>query len=94
MTRLSVHVTPRAGKDEAHGWRGFELAVRVTAAPEDGKANAAVCRVLAKALGVPKSSVRVIAGGTSRHKVVDLGEVGEARVAEVFGEPERGLFDD
>ncbi len=92
MARVAVHVTPRAGKDEAAGWRGSELAVRVTAAPEGGKANAAVCRVLAKALGVPKSSLEVVSGGTSRHKIVDLGEVDEARIAEVFGEPDPELF--
>ncbi len=52
MADLAVHVTPRSGRDEVCGWRGTELAVRVTVAPEGGKANAAVCVVVAKALGI------------------------------------------
>ncbi len=39
MARLAVHVTPKSGRDEVVGWRGSELAVRVTAPPEGGKAN-------------------------------------------------------
>lgn len=46
--------------------------MRVTAPPEGGKANAAVCKVLAKALGVPKSRVRVVRGDTARHKSVEV----------------------
>lgn len=48
------------------------MSVRVTAPPEDGKANAAVCKVIAKALGVPKSAVSVTRGETSRHKTVEI----------------------
>jgi uncharacterized protein YggU (UPF0235/DUF167 family) len=49
MTDLAVHVTPRSGRDEVSGWRGAELSVRVTVAPEGGKANVAVCILVAKA---------------------------------------------
>jgi uncharacterized protein YggU (UPF0235/DUF167 family) len=38
----------------------------------DGKANAAVCRVVAKALGVPKSAVRVVSGGSARVKTLEI----------------------
>ena len=57
------------GVRDADGQR--EVAVRVTAPPDGGKANKAVCALLAKELGVPKSSVRIKRGDTSRHKLVD-----------------------
>jgi uncharacterized protein YggU (UPF0235/DUF167 family) len=52
------------------------LKVRVRAAPTEGEANAALCRLLAKALGVPRSRVEVVGGATSRIKRVKI--VGDA----------------
>jgi len=76
-TLIPVHVTPKAAKNavgelkrDASG--KTELSVRVTAPPEGGKANKAVCETLAQAIGVPKSRVRVIRGDTSRHKLVEV----------------------
>jgi len=92
MATIAVHATPKSGRDEVVGWRGSELAVRVTAAPEGGKANTAVCKVIAAALGVPKSSVRVIRGDTARHKVLEIDAVDEADLKVAFGEPDPGLF--
>jgi len=92
VATLPVHVTPKAGRDELAGWRGSELAVRVTVAPDAGKANAAVCKLIAEALGVPKSSVRVARGQTSRHKLLEVDGVSQTALAEVLGEAERGLF--
>jgi uncharacterized protein len=90
--RISVHVTPRSVRDEIAGWRGGELSVRVTSAPEEGKANAAVCRVLAAALGVPRSSVKVVRGHTSRHKLAEVDGVDADTVHGVFGQPGDPLF--
>ena len=90
--RISVHVTPRSARDEVAGWRGGELSVRVTSPPEGGKANAAVCRALAAALGVPKSSVSVVRGHTSRHKLVEVEGLGDEAIREAFGEPGESLF--
>lgn len=70
--RLQVRVHPRAGKTEVVGFRDGVLYVRVTAPPEKGKANEAVVELLAKALRVPKSAIRVIQGGTARGKVLDI----------------------
>ncbi len=90
--RIGIHVTPKSGRDEVAGWRGGELCVRVTAPPEDGKANAAARAVLATALKVPKSGVRVVRGETARHKQVEIEGVGPDDVCRVFGEPPAGLF--
>ena len=71
--QLAIRVTPRSAKPGIGGWRTGadgrdELEVRVAAAPADGAANDAVVKLLAKALGVSRSEVTIIAGQTSRHK--------------------------
>jgi len=71
-SRIAVTVTPRSGRDEIVGRRGGELVIRVSAPPEGGKANIAVCKVLSKALSVPKSSLSVARGETSRHKAIEV----------------------
>lgn len=88
--RMAVHVTPRSARDEIAGWRGDELSVRVRAVPEDGKANGAVCAVIAEALGVPKSAVDVVRGGAGRHKQIEIDGVSDADIARVFGRPPEG----
>lgn len=69
---LAVHVTPRSGRDEVlgvcDGAHGDEVYVRVCAPPDGGKANRAVCALVAGALGLPKRAVSVASGMTSRHK--------------------------
>jgi uncharacterized protein YggU (UPF0235/DUF167 family) len=65
----------------------------VTAAPENGKANAAVERVIAEALGLPKSRVRVVRGHTARVKQVEVDSADADAVAAVFGRPQEGLFE-
>jgi uncharacterized protein len=69
---LDVRAIPRAARDELAGVRDGRLLVRVTAPPLDGRANAAVCALLAKAAGVPKGAVRVVRGETSRDKRVRI----------------------
>lgn len=85
--RIAFHVTPKSGRDEIVGWRGGELCVRVTAPPEDGKANAAVIRLVARRAGLPKSAVRVVRGETSRHKTLELEGIDESALTTVFGAP-------
>ena len=75
--RIPVYVTPKANRDEVVGWRADasgvrELTVKVTAAPEKGKATKAACVVLAAFFGVPKSSVTCARGETSRHKMFEV----------------------
>jgi len=76
---LDVRVIPRAARDELAGVRAGRLLVRVTAPPLDGRANAAVCALLAKASGVPKGAVSVVRGEASRDKRVRIEGVGDER---------------
>jgi uncharacterized protein (TIGR00251 family) len=68
-TRLSVRAIPNASQDVIGGWLGDKLKVKVQTVPEDGKANKALCRFLAKSLGIPKSAVQIHSGNKSRNKV-------------------------
>lgn len=73
----AVHVTPKSGKDQVVGVATAadgtcEVRVRVTAPPDNGKANKAVCKLMAAALGVSKSAVAIKRGETSHHKMLEL----------------------
>ncbi len=68
---IAVRVTPKASRNAVKR-DGDTIRVYVTTAPEGGKANAAVAKLLAKALGVPKSRLSLIRGQTSRDKVFRL----------------------
>jgi len=78
VTRITVRLTPRAGRDAVDGWRpdprGGEqlLHVRVGAPPADGRANDALVRVLAGALGIAPGRVTLVSGAASRRKVVEI----------------------
>ena len=69
---LQIRVRPRAGRNTIEIGDDGQVTVRVTAAPERGRANEAVVALLAKKLGVSKSSVTVVRGITSRDKVVRI----------------------
>jgi uncharacterized protein (TIGR00251 family) len=78
--RITVRVTPRSSRESIEAGAGGVLSVRVTAPPDDGKANAAVCRAIADALGVPKSAVAVVRGHTARTKTLEISGVTDADV--------------
>ena len=75
-TRLRLRVSPGATRTEIAGRHGEAWKVRVTAAPERGRANDAVVGLLAERLGVPRASVSVVSGHASRDKVVELRGLG------------------
>ena len=84
---VSLRVTPRGGRDDIDGIETLAngksvVKVRVRAIAEGGEANRAVTELLAKSLGVPKKSVRLLSGATSRIKQVaidgDPAKLGEA----------------
>lgn len=70
-TTIALRVTPKAARNRIVAEEGA-LRVYVTTVPEDGKANAAVVKLIAKALGVPKSRLTLLRGHTSRDKVFQL----------------------
>jgi uncharacterized protein len=72
VCRVSVQVTPRAHENALLGWRDGVLVAHVTAPPVDGKANAALAKLLARALDLAASDISVVAGTTSRRKTVAL----------------------
>jgi len=65
---IAVRVTPKASRNAVVA-EGGVLRVYVTVVPEGGKANAAVVKLLAKALGIAKSRLTLIRGDTARDKV-------------------------
>jgi uncharacterized protein (TIGR00251 family) len=72
VTRITVRLTPRAGRDAIEGWDGAVLQVRVAAPPTEGRANEALTRLVAKALKVAPSRVSVVGGAQSRTKVLAI----------------------
>lgn len=72
--QIQVKAVPGASRSRIVGWLGDHLKVAVAAPPEGGKANKAICEVLAEALGVRPQDVQVTAGTTNpRKKVVVKG---------------------
>ncbi|WP_298743955.1 DUF167 domain-containing protein [uncultured Brevundimonas sp.] len=77
MANLPVRLTPGAAADRVDGWdvdaEGRPvLKVRVRARPVEGEANAALLKLMAKTLGVPKSAVSLDRGGQSRTKMIRI----------------------
>ena len=85
MVRITVHVTPRSGRDQVQWQPDGALRVRLRAAPVDGAANEALVRLLAKSLCVSKSAVAIISGATSRTKVVEVSGLDAENIAEKSG---------
>jgi hypothetical protein len=69
---INVKAVPRATRDEIVGWLDGALKIRVAAAPQDGRANAALETLLAATLGLRNSAVRVAAGHGSARKRVEI----------------------
>lgn len=81
--RFAVHVQPRASRSEIAGVHGDALKLRVSAPPVDGAANDAVVELLARVFAVSRRSVMIVAGESSRSKVVEIEGLTEAAVREV-----------
>lgn len=67
--RLAVRVTPRGGRDALTLDETGAIHIRVTAPPEDGKANTAVRKLLARALGIAPGRLTLVGGATARDKL-------------------------
>lgn len=83
--RVAVRLTPKASRDRVEGVVAdaeghLLLKAAVTAVPEDGRANAALVKLLAKAWKVPKTAITIVAGATDRRKTLHIsGDAGELR---------------
>lgn len=70
-TQMTVRVTPKASRNRVVE-DGDILRVYVTVVPENGKANAAVLKLLSKTLDIPKSRLKILRGDSSRDKVIAI----------------------
>jgi len=86
VARILVHVTPGAGEDAVLGWQGDILRVRVRARAQGGQANYAVCRLLARTLGLPAWAISTGRGATARHKSVNVDGLNDADLRKRFAE--------
>lgn len=84
-TAVRLKVVPGASRSRLLGLLGDRLKVAVAAAPEGGKANAAVCELLAEALGLPERDVNVTSGASQPRKTVTVAGLAPAMVAERLG---------
>ena len=81
--RVQIRLTPKASRDRVDGLApeadgGMVLKASVTAVPEDGKANAALIKLLSKEWRLPKSTMEIVQGATDRRKVLFItGEPGD-----------------
>jgi uncharacterized protein (TIGR00251 family) len=82
MADLRVRLTPRADRDAIAGVRDGVVQARVSAPPVDGKANQALCKLLAKRLGVPRSRVEIVRGESARDKTVRVVGLDDAEAHE------------
>ena len=73
--RFQVLVVPRASRSKIAGVHAGALKVTLAAAPVDGEANAELCKVLAKALGVSKRAVQITHGEHSKHKTIQVNDI-------------------
>jgi uncharacterized protein (TIGR00251 family) len=72
VARVAVKLQPRGRSDELLGFADNVLRARVSAPPVDGKANKALCRLIAERAGVAPSRVTVVRGAKSRDKLVEV----------------------
>lgn len=87
--RLAVRLTPKAARDDIDGLAEtadgrIALAARVRAVPEGGKANRALIALLAKCLSLPKSSMSLASGATSRQKTIVITADGAAEALDAL----------
>jgi uncharacterized protein (TIGR00251 family) len=84
-TTVSVRVRPGAGRDEVAGVVDGVLLVLVAAPAHDGRANRALCRLLAGRLGIAPSRVSIVRGQRSRRKIVEVEGLDRATVDAALG---------
>jgi uncharacterized protein (TIGR00251 family) len=76
--QIAVRLQPRSHRDALVGIRDGVLAARVSAPPVDGRANEALCKLIARAAGVPPSRVSVARGDRGRDKLIRVEGIDDA----------------
>jgi uncharacterized protein len=83
--QIQVRLQPRGSRDELLGMRDGVLRAKVVAPPVDGKANKALCKLVAKQVGVAPSRVSVVRGEKAREKLVRVEGIDDATLREALG---------
>jgi len=83
---FEVLAKPKSSRNGIEGVHDGALRIAVTAPPDKGKANAAIIKLLAKMLGIGKTSIRIIRGETSRRKLVRIAGVSGHEIQALAGE--------
>jgi uncharacterized protein YggU (UPF0235/DUF167 family) len=89
VSRFTITVSPGAHRSRLVGRHGDGWKAQVAAPPECGRANAALVELVATALGVPRSDLRIVGGHTSRIKVVEVSGLDSDQVAALLGSAAR-----
>lgn len=74
---LKVKVEPRSSRSEVVGPYGEGIKVKLTSPPVEGRANAELVEVLAKAYGVSKKDIEIVSGQSSKNKIVRIAGIRE-----------------
>jgi len=82
---IEIHLQPGAKRIEIVGFKEGVLYAKVTALPQKGQANRALVELMAQTLGIPKSSVDIIRGQSSRSKVIAVQGLTGEQVREILG---------
>ena len=89
--RLAVKAIPNAARDAIAGWLGDCLKVKIRAPALDGRANEALCALLARELGLPKRAVFLVHGDKSRQKLVQIDGLTWAELRARLPDPGRAI---
>jgi uncharacterized protein (TIGR00251 family) len=81
---LTVRVIPRASRSEIVGEYGGALKIKLASPPVDGAANEELVKLLAKAFAVPKNSVEIVSGHTSKTKTVRIAGVSAQQITAIL----------
>jgi len=85
--RIEVRLRPRGHRDQLMGMEDGVLLARVTAPPVDGRANKALCKMIAKRIGMAPSKVSVVQGEKSRNKLVRVEGVSAKALEQTLRDP-------
>jgi uncharacterized protein len=84
-TDIRIKLLPRSSRSQVMGMEGDLYRVKVNAPPVDGEANKELVSMIAKRLRVPKGAIEIIAGKTSRMKVLRVSGIDEASASRLMG---------